>query len=68
MIDLPLYGAYDQAIRILGYGPDVGAWLVRRGREALMQVRRVLALSFAILLVSVASPVVAQRNSDNNKQ
>jgi len=69
LFDLPVYGAYDQAIRILGYGPDVGAWLVRRGREAFMQVRRVLALSVAILLVSVASPVVAQRsNSDNNKQ
>jgi hypothetical protein len=33
-----------------------------------MQVRRVLALSVAILFVSVATPVVAQRNNDNNKQ
>jgi hypothetical protein len=32
-----------------------------------MQVRRVLALSVAILFVSVAAPVVAQRNNDNNK-
>jgi hypothetical protein len=33
-----------------------------------MQVRRVLALFVAILLVSVAAPLVAQRNNDNNKQ
>ena len=32
-----------------------------------MQVRRVLALLIAILFVSVAAPVVAQRNNDNNK-
>jgi hypothetical protein len=68
LFDLPLYGAYDQAIRILGYGPDVGAGALRQGREAFMQVRRVLALLVAILFVSVAAPVVAQRNNDNNKQ
>jgi hypothetical protein len=33
-----------------------------------MQARRVLALSVAILLASVASPVLAQRDSDKNKQ
>jgi hypothetical protein len=33
-----------------------------------MQVRRVLALSVAILVVAVASPVIAQRDSDKNKQ
>ena len=33
-----------------------------------MQVRRVLALFVAILFVSVATPLVAQRNNDNNKQ
>ena len=33
-----------------------------------MQVRRVLALFVAILCVSVAAPLVAQRNNDNNKQ
>jgi hypothetical protein len=33
-----------------------------------MQVRRVLALLVAVLFVSVAAPVVAQRNNDNNKQ
>ena len=33
-----------------------------------MQVRRVLALLVAILFVSVAAPLVAQRNNDNNKQ
>lgn len=32
-----------------------------------MQVRRVLALLVAILFVSVATPLVAQRNNDNNK-
>ena len=33
-----------------------------------MQVRRVLALSVAILCASVASPVFAQRDNDKNKQ
>ena len=33
-----------------------------------MQVRRVLALSVAILVGAVASPVIAQRDSDKNKQ
>lgn len=33
-----------------------------------MQVRRVLALSVAILVVSVAAPVIAQRDNDKNKQ
>jgi hypothetical protein len=33
-----------------------------------MQVRRVLALSVAILVVAVASPVIAQRDNDKNKQ
>ena len=33
-----------------------------------MQVRRVLALLIAILFVSVAAPLVAQRNNDTNKQ
>jgi hypothetical protein len=33
-----------------------------------MQFRRVPALLVAILLVSVAAPLVAQRNNDNNKQ
>ncbi len=33
-----------------------------------MQVRRVLALLIAVLFVSVAAPLVAQRNNDNNKQ
>lgn len=33
-----------------------------------MQFRRVLALSVAILVVAVASPVIAQRDSDKNKQ
>jgi hypothetical protein len=33
-----------------------------------MQVRRVLAVSVAILVVAVASPVLAQRDSDKNKQ
>ena len=33
-----------------------------------MQVRRVLALLIAILFVSVAMPLVAQRNNDPNKQ
>jgi len=33
-----------------------------------MQVRRVLTLLVAILFVSVAAPLVAQRNNDNNKQ
>ena len=33
-----------------------------------MQVRRVLALLIAILFVSVAAPLVAQRNNDPNKQ
>lgn len=33
-----------------------------------MQFRRVLALFVAILFVSVAAPLVAQRNNDNNKQ
>lgn len=32
-----------------------------------MQVRRVLALLIAILFVSVAAPLVAQRNNDNSK-
>ena len=32
-----------------------------------MQVRRVLALLIAIFFVSVAAPLVAQRNNDNNK-
>jgi len=32
-----------------------------------MQVRRVLALLIAILFVSVAAPLVAQRNNDTNK-
>ena len=33
-----------------------------------MQVRRVLALLIAIFFVSVAAPLVAQRNNDTNKQ
>ena len=33
-----------------------------------MQVRRILALSVAILCASVASPVLAQRDNDKNKQ
>ena len=33
-----------------------------------MQVRRVLALSVAILVGAVASPVIAQRDNDKNKQ
>ena len=33
-----------------------------------MQGRRVLTLSVAILLISIASPIIAQRNVDTNKQ
>jgi hypothetical protein len=68
LFDLPVNGAYDQAIRILGYSPDRAlAFARRRGREAFMQVRRILALSVAILFISSALPVLAQRANDNNK-
>jgi hypothetical protein len=38
-----------------------------RGREAFMQVCRVLALTMVGLLTAVANPALAQRNNDTNK-
>ena len=57
-------------IRRFGFLDTAQTWALRScsGREAFMQVRRVLALSVAILVVAVASPVIAQRDNDKNKQ
>jgi hypothetical protein len=66
LFDLPVYGAYDQAIRILGYMAQ--PWpLGSPGREALMQVRRVLALLITFICVAVAPTALAQRANDKQQ-
>jgi hypothetical protein len=58
-------------IRRFGFLDTAPTWrplMRRRGSEAFMQVRRVLTVTVAALLIALAAPVVAQRNNDNNKQ
>ena len=64
--DLLDIGAYDQAIRILGYSLH-GHSVDEEVRDALY-VRRVLAAGFVVALVTAALPVFAQRNNDKQKQ
>ena len=69
LFDLPYVGAYDQAIRILGY-PKRGYLRSFGGREAFMYRRRVLILTVALAFVcSVGGSVLAQKNNnDKGKQ
>ena len=66
----PLNGAYDQAIRILGYCPDWGARLARVAGEERHSCRFVgfWCSSVVTLFVSAALPALAQRNNDASKQ